>query len=427
MSARELQPSASIRAYFGWRLRHWRSARGLSQAGLGHAVGYDATYISKLESSQRWPSPGLAARIDQFLNTGGELDTLWPLVERERQLACPTGRAEDAAVQERSAEEMPTRWPGMCAMDALEQLLAAYDGMAGVMGGRDLAAPAEHYARMLVRWQATAPPPAVNRLLGLAAQYAQLAGWARLDNVEYGAALYWFTCGYQWAKLGGDDELASQLLARQSDVYWSTGDVDAAIGLGSAARDFPRLTAGVRAWACIAEARGHAKAGDEYNSRRCLDDASAALHSGEPITGPVGLDSARWVRIHALAQCTCYRDLLARRRRPQLAARMADTMKPLSDVPAHASHYRALVGARLAGAYVASGEPEPATAALVQMINPVTPHRSPRVQRELRTVLEALEQRWPALDHMREVTDLFITAGLIRPGPTLAVSAVDRH
>lgn len=81
---RELEPSGSLKAYFGWRLRHWRNVRALTQRQLGERTGDSDDEISKVETAERWPPPGLAERCDRELGTGGELAALWPLVERER-------------------------------------------------------------------------------------------------------------------------------------------------------------------------------------------------------------------------------------------------------------------------------------------------------------------------------------------------------
>jgi transcriptional regulator with XRE-family HTH domain len=81
---RDLEPSSSLKAYFGWRLRHWRNVRGLTQRQLGERTGDSDDEISKIETAERWPPPGLAERCDQELGTSGELAALWPLVEGQR-------------------------------------------------------------------------------------------------------------------------------------------------------------------------------------------------------------------------------------------------------------------------------------------------------------------------------------------------------
>ncbi|MGA8116039.1 MAG: helix-turn-helix transcriptional regulator [Actinocatenispora sp.] len=81
---RELSPSSSLPAYFGWRLRHWRQQRRLTQAELGRQIGYDHSHISKVEIGERCPPRELAALCDERLDTNGELTALWPLLARNQ-------------------------------------------------------------------------------------------------------------------------------------------------------------------------------------------------------------------------------------------------------------------------------------------------------------------------------------------------------
>src|SRR5437667_12799964 len=119
--SRWLQPSMSVRAYFGWRMRHWRRARGFTQAGLGRRLGYADSDISRVESAERWPPPDLADRCDALLDTGGELTALWPLVERERMHTARMSAAMDA-----TDGGAVTGRPGAEGVAALGRLLRVY-------------------------------------------------------------------------------------------------------------------------------------------------------------------------------------------------------------------------------------------------------------------------------------------------------------
>src|SRR5262249_52562255 len=57
-------------------LRHGREPHAPSQADLGPRLAYDASLTSRIENARRWPPPGLAARADALLGTGGELTEL---------------------------------------------------------------------------------------------------------------------------------------------------------------------------------------------------------------------------------------------------------------------------------------------------------------------------------------------------------------
>jgi transcriptional regulator with XRE-family HTH domain len=81
---RELTPEASALHYFGSRLRHHRTSRGLSQQQLGLLVHVSGHLIGKIELAARWPNLQLVRRLDGALGAGGGLVGLWPLVEQSR-------------------------------------------------------------------------------------------------------------------------------------------------------------------------------------------------------------------------------------------------------------------------------------------------------------------------------------------------------
>jgi len=86
----------SLQAYFGWRLRHWRTLRDLTQTQLGKLTGDSADEIRKVELAHRWPPPGFAERCDTALAADGELATLWPFVDKERRAQHTTETRLDA-------------------------------------------------------------------------------------------------------------------------------------------------------------------------------------------------------------------------------------------------------------------------------------------------------------------------------------------
>jgi transcriptional regulator with XRE-family HTH domain len=64
---------ASDRDRFGRELRRWRERTGLTQLQLAARLGYDHTYISKIESGHRSPRIDFASRADGLLNADGSL------------------------------------------------------------------------------------------------------------------------------------------------------------------------------------------------------------------------------------------------------------------------------------------------------------------------------------------------------------------
>jgi transcriptional regulator with XRE-family HTH domain len=72
MRERELDPGASPAAFFGSEVREARTKAKMSQAALGAAVGYDATYVSKVETGTLVPDDGFVTALDRaFPNMNG--------------------------------------------------------------------------------------------------------------------------------------------------------------------------------------------------------------------------------------------------------------------------------------------------------------------------------------------------------------------
>jgi transcriptional regulator with XRE-family HTH domain len=80
MQQRDLEPSASVPAYFGAELRRLRKAAGLTQEELGERINYTGALIGMIETTLRTPTLQFAEMCDRVLETGGVFARLWPLV-----------------------------------------------------------------------------------------------------------------------------------------------------------------------------------------------------------------------------------------------------------------------------------------------------------------------------------------------------------
>ncbi|WP_354638855.1 helix-turn-helix transcriptional regulator [Kitasatospora camelliae] len=377
------QPTESARARFGARLRHWRRLRGLSQAELGRRLGYDDSHISRVETAHRWPPPGLAARADELLGTGGELTGIWPELEHDREQwkAVRSGGTEPAA----SAE-------------AFEQLLHAYRDATATVGGRPLAAVLAHHTGVLARTLRTADGR--SPLLVLGARYAELAGWACYDEADHHRALAWYDLGLEWARSAGDPGTAAVLLARRSGVHRDDGHLAAALATAEAAhRTASPDRPAVRAAACLALARGHALAGDRNGARRALDEAAAlARRAGpDPAVPWAGRPDESATEL-AIALGTCHRDLAARTGRHSHARlAVAALRRALAGLPAAHAHIRALVTVRLAGAYLWADRPD-----LARPLLATTPPTTGRLAHEHTRTTTWLTHHTPRYPHAHE-------------------------
>lgn len=64
------QPDVNV---FAVELRRWRDVRGLSRTALARHMGYDRSYVSKVESGAERPSRDFAAHAEAALRAGGAL------------------------------------------------------------------------------------------------------------------------------------------------------------------------------------------------------------------------------------------------------------------------------------------------------------------------------------------------------------------
>ncbi|MFI1100151.1 helix-turn-helix domain-containing protein [Streptomyces melanogenes] len=79
-----LDPSASPLDYYGFELRRYREAGGLTQKQLGAIISYTGSLIGQIETARKLPTSDFSERADAALGTGGLLSRLLPLVLRSQ-------------------------------------------------------------------------------------------------------------------------------------------------------------------------------------------------------------------------------------------------------------------------------------------------------------------------------------------------------
>lgn len=78
MRERELDPGASPAAFFGSEVREARSKAKMSQPAVGAALGYDATYVSKVETGTIIPDDAFVSGLDRvFPQMNGWFARFW--------------------------------------------------------------------------------------------------------------------------------------------------------------------------------------------------------------------------------------------------------------------------------------------------------------------------------------------------------------
>ncbi|WP_113704934.1 helix-turn-helix domain-containing protein [Nonomuraea lactucae] len=383
---------------FGHRLRDWRRRRGLTQAELGSLAGYTGSQVSRIESGTRRVPTGFAERCEAILRADGELMDTWLAAERRRaRLARPPARVEPSMVR------------------AMSSIYDAYLRAEGQVDGGALLPALEAHLRALAGWRQAAEGQVRTEVTRLSADFAYLAGWMRYDRGDSGAALAWYETARGWAESVGYTDLASLSLAQASTVAWTRGDAPRAVDLAGAAADRGRAAhPGIRAWAMIAKARGHALMGEASAYARTLDRAETVAADGGDGEGPAWLQEPTFTVVLSLARGTAMRDLARLTRRPS-AARIAAGELGLGTalMPAELRRDRIMVGARLADALGLAGEADQAGELLAGLAATAATIQSERVLGEFRAVCRRLMRVYGTSGALRDSGEALRVAGVV--------------
>lgn len=109
--AKEIDPTSSMAALFGSRVRRLRLAAGLTQTEVGRRTHVVGTRITQVERSLgAKPTRELAQALDEVLQADDLLVDLWPYVYREafpdwsrKFMNCPPGRSASASTPRMSS------------------------------------------------------------------------------------------------------------------------------------------------------------------------------------------------------------------------------------------------------------------------------------------------------------------------------------
>ncbi|KOV71090.1 helix-turn-helix domain-containing protein [Streptomyces sp. MMG1121] len=96
-----LDPSASPLDYYGFELRRYREAAGLTQRQFGDVINYTGSMVGQVETARKLPTLDFSQRADAALCTGGLLTRLHPLVMRSQ---LPAWFQQVAELEVRAAE-----------------------------------------------------------------------------------------------------------------------------------------------------------------------------------------------------------------------------------------------------------------------------------------------------------------------------------
>ncbi|MFD7985262.1 helix-turn-helix domain-containing protein [Kitasatospora indigofera] len=431
---------------FGPELRRRRIAAGLTLTRLAEVLSYSKGHLSKIERGHKAPPPELARRCDAHLGARGELERLLPAEPRRPRLDNNSGTAVQQAPPSHS-DGAEGRWVGGLGR---RQLLAV--GATSLIGGglapslppdppgvpnngepATESAPVEifraQFDQMRRLGQSSAPGTLLplltvqtrtlgelagqadrvnrDRLLALAARYAEYAGWMAQEAGDSSLALRWTAQAVDLAEAGGDRHLASYALVRRALVTFYAGDATRTVQIVEPAQA-GSLPPRIRGLAAQREAQGHALAGDSYACLRSLERARELLAradtedgGGMPVLGTTHLADPA-----AMVTGWCLYDL----GRADQAAEVLD--RECRRVPAHAVRSRARYGIRRALAHAANGEPDRACELASDLLPLVPVLRSATIQADVRRLTRELH-RFRAGRSVRALQPLL--AGALHP------------
>lgn len=273
--SRSLDPASSPQAFFGARLRMWRTRRGFSQVQLGHLVHTSGALIAKIEKAERRAFPDLIEHLDAILEAQGDLvgligtlrsDDHQILFEDSLELT-RVGLAQTTALHE--------------AVTGLREVLAGLRRVDHSLGsGAALATVLAQVPVAEYLLANAASGRATQEVLAVLGEIHQLAGWMHFDRGELAAAETSLTAARRFAERGDSPALVAYILG-PSHAFMTTVSGHPALGRERSALALQwaqrsgnqRLTAFVLAVGARAEAR----LGEERRCLQMLNDADEEL------------------------------------------------------------------------------------------------------------------------------------------------------
>ncbi|WP_414646392.1 helix-turn-helix domain-containing protein [Embleya scabrispora] len=449
--------STPLWAEFGRTLRTRRRLAGMTQQQLGLRVGYHHSLISKLEAGLREPPAGLPRRLDDLLDTGGDLSALLtsraippPALHRTHFSVIPGGEAP-AGLAPLADRFWPDRLPyhGLpCPLhgkdgchecevppytDALT-ILAGIDGnnptgvdpdvvhvltallggytQAGLHGGTTtgLVGSVEYVLRRIVSWAESlnAQGRSPHAQLRLAADYAQLAGRFRMQQGQSVIGMAWYDRGLNWADVCESPGARASLLGDVCSLARLDGDATAALAYARALEAVDTGRAWITTLAKLYQARGHALGGNIGECRQEIATAHRQINrfdERDRAEAPWLTGLAGRLRMEATIG-GALRDLAARTGDLASARSAVQSVEAALDLlPVPLRPARVLLTVRLADALACAGRPDAAVITAAPVVHEAAGLGTATTNRELLGLRRRLTQHWSDLPEVRDLLE----------------------
>ncbi|WP_062428206.1 helix-turn-helix domain-containing protein [Herbidospora daliensis] len=351
---------------FGEKLRGYRNGAGKSLNVLARESSCSKSYLSRLESGERRPSPEVARHLDALLNAGGALKAA-ALDDRERRVVARRGVDEaaygDALLRLR---ELGRRHPARMVLNMVRGMVADLDD---------------------------------DRV---AAHLTEYASWMAQEAGDLAEAVTLIKATAALARRGAARDLQAYALVRRAELLLT--DPRRSAELAAGIRAHRGIALRVRGLAALTEAKALALIGPARAAEAALDAGAVLLAraGGDPGPFPVG-PSTLADEAAAAGGWTMF-DL----------GRTADAVVRLGAAidgsPPDGHRARGLLGARLARAHLDLGELEEAEAAVRASLAMARRSGSASTLAELRLFGQEL-RRWPG-DPLADGLRAEVAAGL---------------
>jgi transcriptional regulator with XRE-family HTH domain len=394
--AQQGQHPASDPVTFGDEIRRLMAERRVGLRELARQVHYDPGYLSKVVNGRKAVSRDLARRLDAALDAGGVLAAFRTIPDLRGSFAYDDG--ERLILAARSPKRLDR---GI--IRSLAEVLAAEHRLAGQVDSLQLLKAVAAQLSVVVNLTREARAPLRGEVLGIAAQYAQFAGWLNAHAMRLAAASAWHDRALGWAAESGDADMTGTTLNLKAHAAFLGGKVGPMIGLSQAAQRGTAMNADVRALAAQLEARGHALAGAEDNAHRKLDEAAGLIGdtARDPQGGPpwiYGYSPAYLTLQRGLAYFYCDRNTRA----------VEWLSAGLTEMPPGPGQSELFAGYHvyLAAAHARAGDPEQACSVATRAVLIARQTGSSQLRAQLDRLLAQLSARWPALPAVAEFGEL---------------------
>ncbi len=249
-----------------------RKARGLSQRELAERVGVDTTTVGRWERGKQSIRDGNSAALAAALElTMRQLSELAQTEDWDDLSPSPPGRDLPASTGQPMAEPAAS----------LQQVVDGLRGLDHSVGPHGVLHSARSQLVVIEQLGAQARSEAArSRLLSLAAETHQLAGWLYFDTLNLASARAAFDRSRAAAEAAGDSALLAFVLGptaafAEADIGSPSRGLDYAYSaIGHARRSGNERLVG---FTSAIAARVLAKLGDERAARAALEDAQQAL------------------------------------------------------------------------------------------------------------------------------------------------------